>query len=395
MERLIKTANTELTMSGQRQEMKRKSSTRSGEKDDERMDEEEARIGCELSDSNTRHHNSSSLNEACLTSVCLHTGKCAPCSHLHLLSEDCANQAALLPRVIVTTLCWETMIIIMFSCSAGAHGDSSTLLQQVTEREELWWQPERGPGEHGDPAPSLQLAARLKVSTPNTWTSSVRPPPSPPISISSVTQLSLWMVPPGVLKLHVHISNTSLKLWHVFFNHSIIKWSDCVNSAFVRSLTYRVRMCTNVCVITETHWSEHFSFLLVFVPIAGIIVLMLAASNTRMPSITCCRNHHCCSCVRSCSYGHGERGCQQRGSPGTFFHWVIGELVNPELLSYTSLQLYPPATAAAGPTPTANIMNTFPSSPETFASSFVSLSVLLVPLFLFLYFFSINFLVFV
>lgn len=70
--------------------------------------------------------------------------------------------------------------------------------------------------------------------------------------------------------------------------------------------------------------------------------------------------------------------------------------VNPELLSYTSLQLYPPATAAAaGPTPTANIMNTFPSSPETFASSFVSLSVLLVPLFLFLYFFSINFLVFV
>lgn len=42
MERLIKTANTELTMSGQRQEMKRKSSTRSGEKDDERMDEEEA-----------------------------------------------------------------------------------------------------------------------------------------------------------------------------------------------------------------------------------------------------------------------------------------------------------------------------------------------------------------
>lgn len=68
--------------------------------------------------------------------------------------------------------------------------------------------------------------------------------------------------------------------------------------------------------------------------------------------------------------------------------------VNPELLSYTSLQLYPPATAA-GPTPTANIMNTFPSSPETFASSFVSLSVLLVPLFLFLYFFSINFLVFV
>lgn len=283
------------------------------------------RIGCELSDSNTRHHNSSSLNEACLTSVCLHTGKCAPCSHLHLLSEDCANQAALLPRVIVTTLCWETMIIIMFSCSAGAHGDSSTLLQQVTEREELWWQPERGPGEHGDPAPSLQLAARLKVSTPNTWASSVRPPPSPPISISSVTQLSLWMVPPGVLKLHVHISNTSLKLWHVFFNHSIIKWSDCVNSAFVRSLTYRVRMCTNVCVITETHWSEHFSFLLVFVPIAGIIVLMLAASNTRMPSITCCRNHHCCSCVRSCSYGHGERGCQQRGSPGTFFHWVIGE----------------------------------------------------------------------
>lgn len=204
------------------------------------------------------------------------------------------------------------------------------------------------------------------------------------------------VVPPGVLKLHVHISNTSLKLWHVFFNHSIIKWSDCVNSAFVRSLTYRVRMCTNVCVITETHWSEHFSFLLVFVPIAGIIVLMLAASNTRMPSITCCRNHHCCSCVRSCSYGHGERGCQQRGSPGTFFHWVIGELVNPELLSYTSLQLYPPATAAAaGPTPTANIMNTFPSSPETFASSFVSLSVLLVPLFLFLYFFSINFLVFV
>lgn len=42
MERLIKTANTELTMSGQRQEMKRKSSTQGGEKDDERMDEEEA-----------------------------------------------------------------------------------------------------------------------------------------------------------------------------------------------------------------------------------------------------------------------------------------------------------------------------------------------------------------
>lgn len=164
--------------------------------------------------------------------------------------------------------------------------------------------------------------------------------------------------------------------------------------AFVMSLT-RVRMCTNVCVISETHWSEHFSFLLVFIPIAGIIVLTLAASNTRMPSITCCRSHHCCSCVRSCSYGHGARGCQQRGSPGTFFHWVIGELVNPELLSYTSLQLYPPATAAAGPTPTAYIMNTSPSSPETFASSFVSLSVLLVPLFLFLYFFSIHFLVFV
>lgn len=152
------------------------------------------RIGCELSDSNIRHHNSSSLNEACLTSVCLHTGKCAPCSHLHLLSEDCDNQAAPLPRVIVTTLCWETMIIIMFSCSAG---DSSTLLQQVTEREE-WWQLNEAGGNTA--IRSLQLAARLKVSTPNTWASSVLHRllhPSQQVSISSVTQLSLWMVPPA------------------------------------------------------------------------------------------------------------------------------------------------------------------------------------------------------